>query len=139
MPSVVRTFGICTKALSLARLAGSRVVLRPGLRGPRRLHLLCMTEAGASKKRKVTAEAAQPPLQAVSHFTVPGLTLQDFQIKAPLDHFSDSSPQIDVFFRVVEGTSKLQCKQPFLLYLQGANLRSTAVLALSQQFLGSFG
>ncbi|KAK9837535.1 hypothetical protein WJX84_012436 [Apatococcus fuscideae] len=78
-----------------------------------------MAEASASKKRKVQADVVQPQLQASSRFSVPGLTLQEYSIKAPLDHHSENSQEIDIFFRVVEGTSKLHCKQPFLLYLQG--------------------
>ena len=139
MLSVVSVVGYCTKAPDAPRAAGSRGFLPPGIRKPRRPQLHCMTDASASKKRRVTTEAAQPELKATSSFAVPGLTLQDFQIKAPLDHFSESesSPQIDIFFRVVEGTNKLHCKQPFLLYLQGAKSRSTAVLPPVQLCPGS--
>ena len=76
-----------------------------------------MAEASAGKKRKVVSEGSQP--QPCNGFSVPGLTLQDFRFKAPLDYFSDSTTHIDIFVRFVEGTNKLHTKQPYLLYLQG--------------------
>ncbi len=80
-----------------------------------------MTEASASKKRRLESDAG--PLKSqprpCSSFTVTGLTLHNFHFKAPLDHSSSTGREIDIFVRLVEGTNKVHTKQPYLLYLQG--------------------